>query len=71
MSSTMIYGMPKTPVIGRVREDGSIEVFDIYHSYFGGIEDISGRVAAYVNPSTATAAQIAQALIDAKLMKAS
>jgi hypothetical protein len=71
MSTTRTYGMPQTPVIGRVLPDGSIELFSIYHSYFGGIEDISGRVAAYVNPATATAQQIAQAMIDAKQMKAS
>ena len=65
MSTTKLFKMPTgSPV------DGSRFV-RAWHAYFEGIEDTSGRVAAYVDPSTATAQQIAQAMIDAKLMKSS
>ena len=49
-------------VLGR-RGQGGVTFIDL--------EDVSGRVADYVDPSTATAADIVNALIAAKLMKAS
>jgi hypothetical protein len=69
MSTTRIFIMPSGP-IGTVGEDGSIQLNEPFFKYIGGIEDVTGRVADYVDPSTATAAQIVNALIAAKLMKA-
>lgn len=69
--STKTYIMPIEPIVARVRPDGTVELTRAMFEYVGGLEDVSARVAAYVDPSTATAAQVAQAMIDAGLMKAS
>ena len=69
MSTTRMFSMPTTPVIGTV-EGGNVSLNDEFFKYIGGIEDVSGRVSAYVDPATATAASIVNALIAAKLMKA-
>lgn len=71
MSTTRIFTMPSGGVIGTVAQNGEVQLSDAFFKYFGGLEDVSGRVAAYVDPSTATAADIVNALIAAKLMKAS
>ncbi len=69
MSTTRIFIMPSGGIIGTVSKEGQVQLNDPFFKYFGGIEDTSGRVADYVNPSTGTAAQIINALIAAKLMK--
>lgn len=67
--TTRRFTMPKTPEIGRVTPDGKVVLSVGYHGYLGGVEDVSGRVSAYVNPSTATISTLIAALIAAGLMK--
>ena len=69
MSTTRIFTMPSGGIIGTV-EGGEVRLSDTFSRFLGGLEDVSGRVSAYVDPSTATAASIVNALIAAKLMKA-
>lgn len=70
MSTTRIFTMPTGGIIGTVNKDGQVQLDDISFRYFGGLQDVSGRVADYVDPGTASAADIVNALIAAKLMKA-
>jgi hypothetical protein len=65
--STRAYVMPKTPVIDR---EGKVTLGSGYQGYLGGLEDVSKRVSAYVDPSTATVSTLIAALIAAGLMKA-
>lgn len=69
--STKKYIMPKTSEIGVVGDDRRVRMNEAMKGYLGGLEDVSGRVADYKNPATVTTQQLAQALIDAGLMKAS
>lgn len=62
------FSMPNTPVIGKAG-DRDVVLNEPFQGYLGGVEKVSKRVAAYVNPTTATASQIATALINAGLME--
>lgn len=68
MSSRKFF-MPKNAPIGEVRPSGEVELNQAMFKYLGGLEDVSGRVAANLDPGTATAADIVNALITAGLMK--
>jgi hypothetical protein len=68
MSSTRIYTMPTGGLIGTV-SGNEVQLNDGFFKYLGGLQDVSGRVAAYVDPSTATTADVVNALIAAKLMQ--
>ena len=68
--TTRVFGMPKTNIIGKVDADGNVRLNPVFHSYFGGLEDVSKRVSAYVDPDTATLADLIAALIAANSMKA-
>lgn len=63
--------MPTTPEIGNTGQDGKVILNDRFQKYLGGIDDVSGRVSAYVDPSTATVSTLIAAMIAAGQMKAS
>lgn len=67
--TTRRFVMPKTPEIGTVSQDGKVRLSDGYQKYFGGLEDVSGRVADYV-ADVPTATQLRDALVAAGLMRA-
>lgn len=67
--STRTFIMPPTPEIGSIVNNGRVRMDTAWQGYFGGLQDVSKRVADYVDPTTATAAQIVNALIAAGLMK--
>ena len=69
MSTIRSYAMPRETVVGKVNDKGEVVLADGFQKFFGGIEDVTGRVSAYLDPTTATTAQIVNALIAAKLMK--
>ena len=64
------FVMPRSETIGTVDQQGRIKLDEGWHGYLGGVEDTSGRVAAYVS-GTPTATQIRDALVTAGLMKES
>jgi hypothetical protein len=68
--STRKYTMPNSPRIGRVSEENNVELNDGYHKFIGGLEDVSGRVAAHLEPGSASLSDLITALIEAGLMKA-
>jgi hypothetical protein len=70
MSTTRQFRKPDTAVIGKTNKDGEVLLNEGYSGFLGGLEDVSGRVSAYVDPSTATVSTLIAALIAAKLMKA-
>ena len=63
--------MPVGGVVGTVSQDGQVQLNEVFFKYIGGIEDATGRVSDYVDPTTATLTTLINALIAAKLMKAS
>ena len=67
--STRKFTMPKTPEIGKVGEDKILRLSEGYAKFFGGIEDVSGRVMDYDSAPTATT--LRDALIAAGLMRSS
>ena len=71
MSTTRQFIMPNGSEIGTADKDGAVRLNDAFFKYVGGIEDVTGRVADTLDPATATVADVVNALIAAKLMKAS
>jgi hypothetical protein len=70
MSTTRKFVMPTGGIIGRVDGQGNVILNEAFVKYLGGIEDVSGRVSATLDPTTATAADIVNAMLAANQMKA-
>lgn len=79
MSSTRIFKMPTGGVIGTVSKEGEVQLSDAFFRFFGGLEDVSGRVSeniALLAGDTTAATMSAKidelitALIASKQMKA-
>lgn len=80
MTTRRQYIMPKTEFIGQAMAGGPVKLSDAHRGYYGGLEDVSGRVSANVAPlaGVTTAATMSAkidaliaALIAAKLMQSS
>ncbi len=69
--STLKYPYPPTDIIGTVDEQGNVHISRAFADLLRGIEDTSGRVAANLDPNTATVADVVNAMITAEQMKAS
>ena len=70
--STKTYRYPPgTDVIGTAEPNGQVRINRAFADYHRGLEDVSKRVCANLDASTATAEDIVNALIAADLMKAS
>lgn len=66
------FSMPRNPEIGTVGQDGRVQVNEAFFRYLGGVEETSKRVAAYVDPTSATfQADLIAALIASGQMRSS
>ena len=66
------FSMPRTPEIGTVGPDGRVQLNERFQRYLGGIQKHDERVAAYVDPTSATfQADLIASLIASGQMKSS
>ena len=61
--------MPTGGQIGSTQRGEPVQLTEPMYEFIAGLEDVSGRVAASLDPSTATIADLINALKSAKLMK--